>query len=269
MDFHKRHGLQPSETLAFRTRAVRCFLLAIALTTPAAGQLAAPNPKGVSMGHVHLISKDAPATKALWVSVLGTTPASHASLDGVRVPGMYIWIKQGEPSGGTDGSTLRDLGFRVKQLDPLLDRAAAAGLNCRRVSATTGHLLMPDNVLLELIEDPRLATDIAADHLHLFVKDAGVARQWYGKLFGDPISGIRLNFITTDNPGVSTKGRAVDHIGFEVTGLEAFAKEIEAGGIKLETPFKDVPDLKLKLAFLSDPWGTLIELTEGLVRDSH
>jgi hypothetical protein len=32
-------------------------------------------------------------------------------------------------------------------------------------------------------------------------------------------------------------------------------------------PYRNVPDLKLSIAFVRDPWGTLIELTEGL-RDS-
>jgi len=63
---------------------------------------------------------------------------------------------------------------------------------------------------------------------------------------------------------VPTKGRALDHIGFEVKGLEAFCKDLEAKGVKFDLPFRKVPAIGLSLAFLTDPFGTYIELTEGL-----
>ena len=46
--------------------------------------------------------------------------------------------------------------------------------------------------------------------------------------------------------------------------LEAFVSSLEAKGIKIEAPIRQVPNTKLKIAFLTDPWGTYIELTEGL-----
>ncbi|MES1260379.1 MAG: VOC family protein, partial [Acidobacteriota bacterium] len=62
-----------------------------------------------------------------------------------------------------------------------------------------------------------------------------------------------------------TQGRALDHIGFEVKNLEAFCGKLTAAGIRLDVPYRPMPQLKLSLAFLTDPWGTRIELTEGLV----
>jgi extradiol dioxygenase family protein len=56
----------------------------------------------------------------------------------------------------------------------------------------------------------------------------------------------------------------VDHIGFEVKDLEAFTKKLEAAGIKLDIPYRKVPALGIAIAFLTDPFGTYIELTEGL-----
>ena len=102
-------------------------------------------------------------------------------------------------------------------------------------------------------------------------------RAWYAKWF-DAIPGTRSKFKAADLPGVNltwnpadkptipTKGRFVDHIGFEVRNLEAFCKKLEAGGIKLDTPVTKVPGLGLTVAFLTDPWGTRIELTEGLTK---
>ena len=63
---------------------------------------------------------------------------------------------------------------------------------------------------------------------------------------------------------VGTTGRAIDHIGFEVKNLEAFTKKLEAQGIKLDRPYTKVPQLGIAIAFMKDPWGTNIEMTEGL-----
>ena len=60
-----------------------------------------------------------------------------------------------------------------------------------------------------------------------------------------------------------TRGRTIDHIGFEIRNLEAFCKQLEAKGIKFDTPYRDVPAIGLKIAYITDPWGTYIELTEG------
>ena len=46
--------------------------------------------------------------------------------------------------------------------------------------------------------------------------------------------------------------------------LEAFCKKLEAQGVKFEVPYSVRPEIDLKLAFLVDPEGTRIELTEGL-----
>jgi extradiol dioxygenase family protein len=62
----------------------------------------------------------------------------------------------------------------------------------------------------------------------------------------------------------ATKGRALDHIGFEVQNLEAFTKQLEEMGIPFDLPYTAIPTLDLGIAFLTDPWGTYIELTEGL-----
>jgi len=63
---------------------------------------------------------------------------------------------------------------------------------------------------------------------------------------------------------VATPGRAIDHIGFEIKNLEAFTKKLESQGIKLASPYRQVPALNISIAFITDPWGTYIELTEGL-----
>ncbi len=39
---------------------------------------------------------------------------------------------------------------------------------------------------------------------------------------------------------------------------------LEARGIEFDVPYREVPSIELKIAFLTDPSGVYIELTEGL-----
>jgi hypothetical protein len=56
----------------------------------------------------------------------------------------------------------------------------------------------------------------------------------------------------------------LDHVGFEVKNLEEFTRKLESQGIKLAVPYRKVPALDIAVAFFTDPWGTYVELTEGL-----
>ena len=52
------------------------------------------------------------------------------------------------------------------------------------------------------------------------------------------IPGINLNFsYNADAGGAPTVGRMLDHIGFEVTQLEAFCEQLEAKGVTFEVPY--------------------------------
>ena len=61
-----------------------------------------------------------------------------------------------------------------------------------------------------------------------------------------------------------TRGAALDHIGFEVKNLEALTKKLSAAGVKFDRPYGKLPGSNVASAFLTDPSGTSIELTEGL-----
>ena len=63
-----------------------------------------------------------------------------------------------------------------------------------------------------------------------------------------------------------TKGRALDHIGFEITNLEAFCKKLAASGVKFDEPYSKSRHKDFASARFTDPWGVSIELTEGLKR---
>ncbi|MBF8301372.1 MAG: glyoxalase/bleomycin resistance protein/dioxygenase, partial [Acidobacteria bacterium] len=63
---------------------------------------------------------------------------------------------------------------------------------------------------------------------------------------------------TTQPP---TRGRVLDHIGFDVKDHQAFVKKIEAEGIKLDEPVRKSPTGST-ITYMTDPWGTRIEIVQ-------
>jgi extradiol dioxygenase family protein len=118
---------------------------------------------------------------------------------------------------------------------------------------------------------------IALHHVHFFGQQNAEMQAWYVKIFGATarqapnfpaadLPGVALNFSPSTTPVTGTAGRALDHIGFEVKNLEAFSKKLQAAGITFNVEPRQVPALGTAIAFITDPWGTYIELTEGLAK---
>ena len=63
-----------------------------------------------------------------------------------------------------------------------------------------------------------------------------------------------------------TIGEHTHSLGFRagVKDLDAFAKRLDALGIHFDVAPRPVPDSKTRVSFLTDPWGTYIEVTENL-----
>src|SRR5690606_17245574 len=129
----------------------------------------------------------------------------------------------------------------------------------------------------EFVEIRAQREPIVSHHIHFFGHQNAEMRAWYMKVFGaeerpaaNPsflsagFPGVGMNFSPSETPMAGTEGRALDHIGFEVQNLAALTKRLEAQGIELVVPYTEVPALGLSIAFVRDPWGTYIELTEGL-----
>jgi catechol 2,3-dioxygenase-like lactoylglutathione lyase family enzyme len=219
--------------------------------------------------------RDVDAQTKLWVNVLGGTPSKLGRMNMVTLPGVVILWEPGEPSGGTVGSAVGHLGFKVGNLNEALAKAKANNIKIDTLQPPAAFLMGPDDVRVELVEDTTLPTGVAHHHVHFFSSSPKDIQAWYAKTFGAK-PGMRANFDAADVPGanltfspaptpvVGTKGRSMDHIGFEVKNLEAFVKKLEAQGVKFDIPYRKVPSLNLAIAFFTDPWGTYIELTEGL-----
>ena len=135
--------------------------------------------------------------------------------------------------------------------------------------------LGPDDLKVELVEQKQQTVPIALHHVHFFGQQNTEMQAWYAKVFGAKprtggsfpaadLPGVALNFSPSPDPVVGTSGRVLDHIGFEIKDLEAFCKKLEAMGIKLNVSYRKAEALGLGVAFVTDPWGTSIELNEGL-----
>jgi catechol 2,3-dioxygenase-like lactoylglutathione lyase family enzyme len=254
------------------------------------------------MGHVHYYVRDVEAHKKFWTA-LGATPIRFGTTDVMKLPDILIFLSRADAKGSTEESVVSHVAFKVPDLGPVLAALEKAGQQVPPREGQKGipdvqMVRTPDGDAVEIFKgnidlikftpDPGkgdaaahrhnrpMSGAIATHHIHLYVPEGAEerARDWYVDMFG-AVPGVRFRYKAADLPGMTmnflgqpaarapTRGRTLDHIGFEVKGLEAFCRRLEARGVKFDMPFTRRPS-GIAIAFLTDPWGTYIELTEGL-----
>ena len=273
------------------------MLLALAATAASAQTLMADGP--VIYGHHHFNTTDLAAQKRFFVDTLGGKAATIGTnhVEVIEFPNVFLFFRpMQKPTGGTIGTTVNHVGFSVPDLKSVVAKLKANGYkmitsesvaptmkitdDIAAASPTTNiaFTLGPEDVKVELVEVKDQKAPIQLHHVHFFGEHNTQMQAWYAKTFGaklmpalpgqafvtDQLPGVILSFSPSAMPTVATQGRALDHIGFEVKGLEAFTKKLEADGIPLTVSYRKVPALNIAIAFIQDPWGTSIELTEGL-----
>jgi catechol 2,3-dioxygenase-like lactoylglutathione lyase family enzyme len=261
------------------------FAFALGLASSGMAQIPPPNDAGVSTGHIHLNVKDAAVQKKFWMDHFDAIALKKEGLSGVKVPGTLILFKEGPSTGSSEGTVMDHFGFRVRDIQAELKSFRAEGYPVlREFTGAEGfpnaYIMGPDKVKIEMQEDKTLPVRASVNHLHFYAKDIESLRGWYVTNFGAhsrkrgtldvtaDISTVNLSFMLMkpEDSIAGTKGRSIDHIGFEVKNLEAFCKKLQANGIKLDTPYTKVAALGVGYAYLTDPAGTYIELTEGLTQ---
>jgi len=277
-------------------------VLALALTAPSIShaQILVAGEGPVVYGHHHLNTTDMAAQKKFYVDTLGGTLVKFGenNQEIIKFPNVLIFFRPMQaPTGGSIGTTMNHIGFSVPNLSTLVPKIKAAGykmITTDSVAATVkvtndiaaaspttniAFALGPEDVKVEFVEVKDQKAPIQLHHLHFFGQQNTEMQAWYAKTFGakmltpnpgaafvqDQLPGVFLNFTPSPTPTVGTTGRSIDHIGFEIKNLEAFTRKLEADGIKLDRPYTKVPALGIAIAFIKDPWGTYIEMTEGLV----
>ena len=270
------------------------LIASVALTGSAHAQLPLLAEHDVAYAHHHLNVPDIAEAKKFWVDTLGGTPATAGPLQMVKFPNVIIVFTQREPTGGSKGTTVNHVGFYVPSVRKMLDTVKAAGYSVvtreelpasqpvkddiAYIDATGTHVafvMLPEGTKIEFVENPSVGAPVANHHVHFATDRIDEMQAWYVKTFGAKagmrgtfkaadVPGVNLTFGGTSGPVIGTRGRAIDHIGFEVKNLEAFCKQLEAQGIKFDRPYTYIPQIGFAIAFLTDPFGTYIELTEGM-----
>ena len=273
-----------------------CTVLALGLlvlASPSPAQLLAAKDAAVAYGHHHLNVTSIPASLKFFGDTLGGTPITVAGRQIVKFPNVLVMLREQKPTAGSKGSSVDHLGFSVPNLRAAVDRIKANGFRMVTkeeapqpwvVTDDIGRqegrdiaiafAMGPDDVKVEIVEVKAQQMPVALHHVHFAGPDNKAMQEWYVKVFGakpgNPgtfqtaaLPGVALNFNQAAAAVAGTQGRVVDHVGFEIDGLPAFLKKVEAMGIK-PVNVRDVPDLGVSIGFITDPWGTYIELTEGL-----
>jgi catechol 2,3-dioxygenase-like lactoylglutathione lyase family enzyme len=222
------------------------FVVALAGLTaaPVLAQLAAPTGnRGVAMGDLHLTVPDVDAQRKFWVA-FGGTPLKNGTLELIEFPGVYNMLRPGEPAGGSVGSVVNHVGFNARNSADSVAQWQAAGLNPEPGNAAGQFSLTTADASYARIFDARPGTR--------------------GRYKSGDIGGANLTYGDANEKAAPTKGRALDHIGFEVANMDLFAQKLQAQGIEFDMAPGIAPNGTTKIAFLTDPRGTYIELTQGL-----
>jgi catechol 2,3-dioxygenase-like lactoylglutathione lyase family enzyme len=276
------------------SRAYWLILFALPFHGASAQLLNADAP--IVVGHYHLNVSSVAEHRRFWVDTLGGEETRLEGEVAIWIPDVYIVLREQPPTGPTRGTTFDHIGLAVPDVPAMTERVVENGftLTVGREPApgetasppTAGnygrfsYLVGPDGVKVELVTGTEAdAPPIAHHHVHFVNREFVAMQQWYMNALNATLrSGQTDYFIGADLPGVGymlnffswlpeqdlvgTGGRAVDHVGFEVRGLAAFCEGLAGRGVTLTEPCHR--EGALTVARITDPWGTVVELTEGL-----
>ena len=173
---------------------------------------------------------------------------------------------------------MNHVGFIVKNVQEQVAKWKANGVPV--VPGTNNRLdqafvVTPDGVRIEILEDKTQTMPIRMSTYTSPCRKQSIpkAQAWYAETFGGKagtrnnapvvdIPGDQLRFAKADTAQAPTKGRVLDHIGFDVKDLQFFVKKIEAEGVKLDEPVRKIEAAGVMITFITDPWGTRIELVQ-------
>ena len=278
--------------------------LALSVVAPVFAQLSnTAAPVVVGHFHLNVTSVDA-HKKFWVETLGGKADKLGENDDVVRFPDTMIVLHRQAPTGPARGTAFDHVGFAVPNVRDVVTKVVANGYQTTNgrepkpgQTVSRRPRAPPEEIRgCRVHSRPRRREGrarhqrdtnpppIKYHHVHFINKQYVEMQQWYMKAFDATLRPGQTDFfIGADLPGVGyslnffrwegdqsvthvpTAGRVYDHVGFEVKNLEEFCRKLEAKGIKLTVPYSKVPALNnMAHAFITDPWGVSIELTEGL-----
>jgi catechol 2,3-dioxygenase-like lactoylglutathione lyase family enzyme len=135
-------------------------------------------------------------------------------------------------------------------------------------------------------------TSMKGDHVGVRVPDFDAAIAWYTEkldfrvMHSWPYGDMKLAYVApavddgfriellagdgaADRPGYEDLGDSLTlsgwhHICIRVDSTDDTVEELRRRGVTIVTEPFDLPDISRRLAFFSDPWGNLFELTQAI-----
>ena len=226
--------------------------------------------------HVHLNAQNASEAANWYARHLGGSRHSGPGLEVLQIAqGPPLLFNEAAPSGPSQGTVADHLGVSVSKLEPVLEAMCADSgtfLNGPRVVGE-GELKIaflddPFGCRLELMEDHDL---YGAHHVHWLAPDplaaahalqeviGGTVKQYNNMLPGLDLKTFWVLFRESTDALEPTVGRALDHIGLQITGLDQACETLEGASIQvLERGTRG----GFHTAFFETTGGARIELIE-------
>ena len=258
-------------------------VIASGLFTRVGAQLFPQDDAVMTMGHVLLNVSDVAAHREFWISQFDAKAVKVGKLDGITVPGVIVLFRVQPRTGPSEGTTINHMGLKLNKLSDYTARFDKGGFKydrprIGREDTPQTYVTGPDTFRMELVEDSKLPAPVVSHHLHYWLERPADVKQWYvqklmlkptmrGPYESGDVPGMNLTMAPLGSqkvPGVPTKGRLMDSIGFDVRNLQGYVEKIKANGVTFDVPYGRDPELGVMSATLTDPWGVTIRLTEGL-----
>jgi catechol 2,3-dioxygenase-like lactoylglutathione lyase family enzyme len=262
-------------------------VIGLGLVSSTRAQLFPARDEMMTMGHVLLNVGDVAPHRDFWTSQFDAKPVKVGTLEGITIPGVVVLFRVQPRTGPSEGSTINHMGLKLQKLADYTARFDKAGLKydpprIGREKTPQTYVNGPDTFRMELVEDSTLPAPVVSHHLHYWLEHPADVKKWYvqklllkptmrGPYDSGDVPGMNLTLAPLGSqkvPGVPTKGRLMDSIGFDVRDLKAYVEKIKANGVTVDVPYGRDPELGLMSATVTDPWGVTIRLTEGLNKAS-
>jgi catechol 2,3-dioxygenase-like lactoylglutathione lyase family enzyme len=260
-----------------RLRLLPSVLLLAASALPAAAQ----GTKALPYDHLHMASPDPAAARDWYIKNMGANPgetpdrAAFGPWTGKPpLPVQFMWNKT-ENAAPSEGSAIASVGLSFADLDAKVKALEAAGVKIvspvQTIPGAWKRAVVQDpwGVTLELVQDPQL---LGFHHITLRVSDPEASLKWYVNAFGAErakmagqydavkVGGYYLVVQKADNAAPS-QGRAIDHLGFGPTDMDATAADLKGKMVTFATEPAPRPNqFGHRTAFIDGPGGVRIEL---------
>jgi catechol 2,3-dioxygenase-like lactoylglutathione lyase family enzyme len=227
--------------------------------------------------HMHMVASDPAAAVQWYAKYMGGEDVGRA--DRLKFGDTwFIFMKKDAGFPGSSGSSVDHIGISFPDLDAKMKEFVAAGLKTTGEIKSLGALKYgfvedPWGTLVEVMQDPET---LGFNHIHLVGPDPEGILDWYENAFGGTrakfkgvlpalkYGGVWILVTPSQEERAPTKGRSIDHLGWEVPDMAKTAKELKEKGVTFTMEPRDFPnkDIAIAIAFVEGPGGARIELVQ-------